>query len=84
MRRPASTLAAEGVGHATDLMRGLAEADIVSVHAPKTPETTHIIDADALRAMRSDAFQATPPGSAAGGRMRVRSLARLMSPKLAV
>ncbi len=31
-------------------------ADIVSVHAPKTPETTHIIGEAALKAMRTDAW----------------------------
>jgi D-3-phosphoglycerate dehydrogenase len=52
----AAALAGEGNEVAPDLMAGLAIADIVSVHAPKTPETTHIIGAAALRAMRPDAW----------------------------
>ena len=34
----------------------LARADIVSLHCPLTPETRHLIDADALAAMRDDAY----------------------------
>jgi glyoxylate reductase len=37
----------------TDL---LAEADVVSLHCPLTPETRHLIDAEALASMRADAF----------------------------
>lgn len=50
------TIEAEGITYFSDLHRGLASADIVSVHAPKTPETTHLIDRAALRAMRKNAF----------------------------
>ncbi|WP_026379485.1 hydroxyacid dehydrogenase [Afifella pfennigii] len=52
----AAQLAEEGIEHAPDLHGGLSQADIVSVHAPKTAATTHIIDAVALGAMRPDAF----------------------------
>ncbi|OLP02043.1 D-glycerate dehydrogenase [Mycolicibacterium porcinum] len=34
----------------------LAESDIVSVHTPLTPETHHLIDADALRTMKPTAY----------------------------
>lgn len=34
----------------------LAEADVVSMHAPVTPETTNMIGADELAAMRDDAI----------------------------
>lgn len=52
----AASLAKEGIEIAPDLMAGLSIADIVSVHAPKTPETTHIIGEAALAAMRPDAW----------------------------
>lgn len=35
--------------------RLLAESDLVSLHVPLTPETWHLVDADALRAMKDDA-----------------------------
>jgi D-3-phosphoglycerate dehydrogenase len=47
---------AEGIDVVADLHQGLSKADIVSVHAPKTPETTHIINEAALKAMRPDAY----------------------------
>jgi glyoxylate reductase len=34
----------------------LAGSDVVSLHCPLTPETHHLIDADALRLMRPDAY----------------------------
>ncbi len=34
----------------------LAQADVVSIHCPLTPETTHLIDAAALAAMKSTAI----------------------------
>ena len=34
----------------------LARCDVVSLHCPLTPETHHLIDRDALAAMRADAF----------------------------
>ncbi|MFF8658903.1 2-hydroxyacid dehydrogenase [Streptomyces huasconensis] len=36
--------------------RLLAEADLVSLHVPLLPSTQHLIDADALRAMKDDAI----------------------------
>jgi glyoxylate reductase len=38
-------------GRGDDLHALLAESDVVSLHVPLTPETRHLIDADALRAM---------------------------------
>ncbi|MFJ8105402.1 2-hydroxyacid dehydrogenase [Streptomyces sp. NPDC096132] len=34
----------------------LAESDLVTLHVPLMPETTHLIDADALKAMKDDAI----------------------------
>ena len=34
----------------------LATSDVVSLHCPLTPETRHLIDRDALRSMRRDAY----------------------------
>ncbi|MDC0772141.1 2-hydroxyacid dehydrogenase [Streptomyces sp. HD] len=36
--------------------RLLAESDLISLHVPLMPETRHLIDADALRAMKDDAI----------------------------
>jgi glyoxylate reductase len=44
------------VGRGDDLHAALAEADFVSLHAPLTEATHHLIDADALRAMRDTAI----------------------------
>jgi glyoxylate reductase len=38
------------------LMQLLATSDVVTLHTPLTPETRHLIDATALREMRSDAY----------------------------
>ena len=43
-------------GRADDLHALLAEADIVSLHVPLTPETRHLIGAEALFAMRRSAI----------------------------
>jgi lactate dehydrogenase-like 2-hydroxyacid dehydrogenase len=43
-------------GRGDDLRALLAEADVVSLHVPLTPETRHLIDADALAAMRRTAI----------------------------
>lgn len=40
------------VGRGDDLHAALAVADVVSLHAPLRPETRHLIDAEALGAMR--------------------------------
>lgn len=40
----------------TPFAQVLAEADAISLHCPLTPETRHLIDADALRAMKSSAL----------------------------
>jgi lactate dehydrogenase-like 2-hydroxyacid dehydrogenase len=34
----------------------LATSDVVSLHCPLTPETRHLVDAEALRTMRPDAY----------------------------
>ena len=42
-------------GRSEDLRALLATADVVSLHCPLTPETRHLIDADALAAMKPTA-----------------------------
>lgn len=51
---PAEEEAALGVAHAP-LSRILAEADVVSLHCPLTPETSNLIDAAAFKAMKKTA-----------------------------
>lgn len=43
-------------GRGDDLHAALAEADIVSIHCPLNEQTRHLIDADALAAMKPDAL----------------------------
>jgi D-3-phosphoglycerate dehydrogenase len=47
---------ADGYRYVETLDDGLAQADFVTVHAPLTPETTHMIDARALALMKPSAF----------------------------
>ncbi len=47
--------ASEGVGYAS-LDELLARADVVSLHAPLTPETRHLIDGAALARMKEGAY----------------------------
>src|SRR5947209_7165064 len=42
--------------HTLPLHELLARADFVSLHVPLTPQTRHLIDADALRRMKSTAY----------------------------
>jgi glyoxylate reductase len=42
-------------GRDDDLHAALAEADVVSLHCPLTPETRHLVDSEALAAMRPTA-----------------------------
>jgi glyoxylate reductase len=44
------------VGRGDDLHEALRQADFVSLHAPLTPDTHHLIDAQALAAMRPTAI----------------------------
>src|SRR5213075_2583810 len=46
----------EGVGEAMSLDRLLLTSDIVSLHVPLTPETTHLIDKRALTRMKRSAY----------------------------
>ena len=43
------------VGRGDDLGDALAVADVVSLHCPLTPETRHLVDADALASMKPTA-----------------------------
>jgi glyoxylate reductase len=47
---------AAGVGEAMQLDRLLTTSDVVSLHVPLTPETTHLIDKRALTRMKRSAF----------------------------
>lgn len=47
---------AENGGEAVELDRLLSESDYVSLHAPLTPETRRLIDAEALRRMKPTAI----------------------------
>ncbi len=47
---------ATGVGEAMQLDRLLLTSDIVSLHVPLTPETTHLIDKRALTRMKRSAY----------------------------
>jgi glyoxylate reductase len=42
-------------GRGDDLLAALASADVVTLHCPLTPDTRHLIGADALDAMKSTA-----------------------------
>jgi D-3-phosphoglycerate dehydrogenase len=52
---PAGALDGKDVRAAPALGAALGVADVVSLHIPKTPETLHLIDADALGAMKPGA-----------------------------
>ncbi len=55
--RTAHEGAAEEIGsRAVDLDRLLKDSDFVSLHVPLTPETRHLVDAAALRKMKSTAY----------------------------
>jgi glyoxylate reductase len=53
----------------------LSEADFVSLHAPLTPQTHHVIDADALSKMRPTAIMIN---TARGGLIDQKALARAL------
>jgi len=55
-RTPAEVLEAGGARKAESLADGLAMADLVSLHVPLRPETRHMMDAEAFRAMKSGAI----------------------------
>ena len=42
-------------GRGDDLLSALASADVVTLHCPLTPDTRHLIDAEALAVMKPDA-----------------------------
>jgi glyoxylate reductase len=58
-------------GRGDDLHAVLAQADVVSLHAPLTPQTRHLIDAAALAAMRPTAILVN---TARGGLVDQRAL----------
>ena len=45
-----------GARYEADLDALIASADILSLHCPATPETRHLIDAERLASMKTDAF----------------------------
>jgi D-3-phosphoglycerate dehydrogenase len=53
---PAEVFAAHGVERVEGFDRLLAEADVLSLHAPLTDETHHIINAEALAKMKPGAY----------------------------
>jgi glyoxylate reductase len=55
-RRADEAVEAELEARFIDFDELLATSDVVSLHCPLTPETTHLITAARLRQMRSDAF----------------------------
>jgi D-lactate dehydrogenase len=50
---PNPALEEEGLLHYVDLPNLLAESDIISLHCPLTPDTYHLIDAEALARMKN-------------------------------
>ncbi len=55
-RRAAPEIEAELAARFTGFDELLATSDVVSLHCPLTPETTHLITAERLAQMRDDAF----------------------------
>lgn len=55
-RATAFGMRVEIAGRGDDLLAVLPRADVVSLHVPLTPQTTALIDEQALRAMRPDAL----------------------------
>ncbi len=53
---PADTISARGAIPATDLDAALAEADFVTIHCPKKPDTIGLINAARLARMKKSAF----------------------------
>jgi glyoxylate reductase len=64
------------VGRDDDLHAALAEADYVSLHAPLTPATHHLIDDDALRAIKRGAILVN---TGRGGLVDQQALARALA-----
>ena len=60
----------------TEFGAALAEADVLSLHAPLTPETRALIDEDALARMKSDALLIN---TARGGLVNENALARALA-----
>ncbi|HZP86773.1 MAG TPA: hydroxyacid dehydrogenase [Burkholderiales bacterium] len=53
---PASAVSAAGCIAEVDLDAALPQADFVTIHCPKTPETTNMFDATRLASMKSSAY----------------------------
>lgn len=52
----AAGVAAMGYRHVADFREALGDADYVNIHAPKLPETRHLIGAAELAGMKRDAY----------------------------
>ena len=74
-RAQAFGMRVEMVGRSDDLHAALARADGVTLHAPLTDETRHLIDAEALAAMRPGAVLVN---TARGGLVDQAALARAL------
>lgn len=53
---PGDVIREAGFGHVPDFRAGLPEADWVTLHVPKTPETQSLLDAEALQMMKPGAM----------------------------
>jgi D-3-phosphoglycerate dehydrogenase len=75
---PAKAIAAAGCTPVTDLNAALAQADFVTLHCPKTPETVGLINAERLACMKPSAILVN---TARGGIVDEKALFAALSAK---